>query len=115
LVKLIGGRGVAWFQFQSALQRGRLRAVSLFDERLRVSRDASRVPSADWLGREGSNLRMAESKSAWLFNDFNGNLEKMDKTPSSNFNSLAAISKWKTGPPGRSVRAKSGGELRRGV
>ena len=30
----------------------------------------------------------------------------MDKTPSSNFNSLAAVSKGKTGPPGRSVRAK---------
>jgi hypothetical protein len=37
-----------------------------------------------WLGREGSNLRMAESKSAGLFNEFNAHLEKKTaKTPSS--------------------------------
>jgi len=46
-----------------------------------------------WLGREGSNLRMAESKSARLFNDFKAHLEKTVKTGTSNFNSLAAVSK----------------------
>jgi hypothetical protein len=35
----------------------------------------------NWLGREGSNLRMEESKSAWLFSDFKAHLEKMLKTP----------------------------------
>ncbi|MGX1320781.1 hypothetical protein AB7M17_004234 [Bradyrhizobium sp. USDA 377] len=47
----------------------------------------------NWLGREGSNLRMAESKSVRLFNDFNPRLEKAAKPRSSNFNKLAAVSK----------------------
>ena len=47
----------------------------------------------NWLGREGSNLRMAESKSAWLFNDFNVHLEEMVKMTFSKFNSLATVSK----------------------
>jgi hypothetical protein len=46
-----------------------------------------------WLGREASNLRMPESKSACLFSDFKAHLEKTTKTPTSNFNSLAAVSK----------------------
>jgi hypothetical protein len=41
--------------------------------------------ASGWLGREGSNLRMAESKSAWLFDDFNAHLEKMPKMPPSIF------------------------------
>jgi hypothetical protein len=55
----------------------------------------SKSPSSGnvWLGREDSNLRMAESKSAWLSNDFNPHLEKSVKTHSSNFNGLVAISK----------------------
>jgi hypothetical protein len=36
---------------------------------------------------------MAESKSAWLSNNFKAHLEKTAKTRASNFNSLAAVSK----------------------
>jgi hypothetical protein len=46
-----------------------------------------------WLGREGSNLRMAESKSARLFNDFNAYLEKTAELRLSNISSLAIVSK----------------------
>jgi len=46
-----------------------------------------------WLGRQDSNLGMAESKSAGSFNNFNAHLEKTAKTRFSNFNSLAAVSK----------------------
>jgi hypothetical protein len=53
-----------------------------------------RLPSDfNWLGREGSNLRMAESKSVRLFNDFNVHLEEMVKMTFSKFNSLATVSK----------------------
>jgi hypothetical protein len=46
-----------------------------------------------WLGREGSNLRMAESKSAGLFNDSNAHLEKCAELRPNNINSLAIVSK----------------------
>jgi hypothetical protein len=46
-----------------------------------------------WLGREGSNLRMAESKSAGLFNDSNAHLEKRAELRPNNINSLAIVSK----------------------
>ncbi|MCC8961785.1 hypothetical protein H8A95_05470 [Bradyrhizobium sp. Pear76] len=52
-----------------------------------------------WLGREGSNLRMAESKSARLCNDFKAPLEETVKTRFNNLNRLAAVSKYKGSPP----------------
>ena len=55
--------------------------------------DVDLISNINWLGREGSNLRMAESKSAGLYNDFKAHLEKMVETHSSNFNRLAAVSK----------------------
>ena len=42
-----------------------------------------------WLGREDSNLRMAESKSAYFFFGINGHSEKIGKFESLSINGLA--------------------------
>ncbi len=48
-----------------------------------------------WLGREESNLRMAESKPAWLFNEFKAHLEKFVEMHLYNINRLPVLSKWR--------------------
>jgi hypothetical protein len=45
-----------------------------------------------WLGREGSNLRMAESKSGRTLNNFNAHSECKAKNKPSSINYLAADS-----------------------
>ena len=45
-----------------------------------------------WLGREDSNLRMVESKSANRLNDFNGHSEKSVEYSLKGINRLAADS-----------------------
>jgi hypothetical protein len=40
------------------------------------SGSGSHERQSGWLGREGSNLRMAESKSDYFTNDFNAHSEK---------------------------------------
>jgi hypothetical protein len=55
-------------------------------------------PGEAWLGREGSNLRMAESKSAWLFSALKPHLEEMAESLSSNASNLAVMSKWEQPP-----------------
>ena len=63
------------------------------------------------LGREGSNLRMAESKSARLFNDFKAHLEETFKRRFSNINSLAVIPKYRSTPQSED-RIESPSEIR---
>jgi hypothetical protein len=65
--------------------------VSMSTSQANSIRSTASVCATRALGAEGSNLRMAESKSARLFFDFNADLEKAAKKPSSSINSLAAV------------------------
>jgi len=50
------------------------------------------INKLNWLGREDSNLRMAESKSDQFANDFNAHSEKIAKFDPLSVNRLAADS-----------------------
>jgi hypothetical protein len=60
---------------------------------LRMFRNSSAnplfYPDYFWLGREDSNLRMVESKSANTLNDFNGHSEKRVEYSLKGINRLA--------------------------